>query len=727
MKDQLNSSQHKLVSLEEGYLDANDRKSNLKLCGKNGASKCTKRLVLLIPILVFLLGWYSYTAWQAYRTEQIERKKNEDRLPMSADVQKDQLLSYKIPETFNDEAVLIENIMMKYLLRNAEKRIVPKVIESSPDLSDNVEVVQREPVQIPALSPESSVIREETEKSISKVLEDTSTITASIVESDDTVEEQDEEPNSFASEETRDWADLAFFETSKISSTEMSSYIDDSEEYNSDWTSEKSNENPPIDNVHAEEAGESTTTKLPTKLESTNWSRENEENEGHLKDAKMIGELDSIIRKDEFLQPIMTNRYLCTVKPWALSYYVEYHVIIRMCEYQSSTSVNIETLKEGTKNDVRENDETQDHAWKDVIREKKIGLDDDRDSLKRDEFTQDSILDEVPSSDICDDEGDTREPEDLDSSMATAPVESGQKSEMLSVDRCPEKYVPEIISVEGVTEELPEADMADSIQVKRYLFQFIMPDLGTAELNVLIEEQNGAKSDQVELVDEDVRKESQNEDVDSVTTLKSSFDSDEGDKVDDDFEYHRYNKFMHSESFLMPKDDSSVENKDDETAILGLESEFDKESNDGEDMTVESSSIENEELRDMMYGDDYDDILTDLEDSVYDPEFTYENIRKRSIEQKPWNSGGQLNLVSTEIEPAQRLRDAVHLGKDLLVRKMMADDGQLIQRLNLKEFFNKMDILSAHIDRLHERYLRMNQLNDDYISKEFSMETVETS
>lgn len=39
--------------------------------------------------------------------------------------------------------------------------------------------------------------------------------------------------------------------------------------------------------------------------------------------------------------------------------------------------------------------------------------------------------------------------------------------------------------------------------------------------------------------------------------------------------------------------------------------------------------------------------------------------------------------------------------------------------------YQKMEILALCIDRLHERYLLHNKLDDDYASSEFPMETEE--
>jgi hypothetical protein len=44
---------------------------------------------------------------------------------------------------------------------------------------------------------------------------------------------------------------------------------------------------------------------------------------------------------------------------------------------------------------------------------------------------------------------------------------------------------------------------------------------------------------------------------------------------------------------------------------------------------------------------------------------------------------------------------------------------------NLEKVYQKMEVLAACIDKLHERYLLQDKLNDDYISNEFSWDIKE--
>ncbi|XP_011878765.1 PREDICTED: uncharacterized protein LOC105568024 [Vollenhovia emeryi] len=53
------------------------------------------------------------------------------------------------------------------------------------------------------------------------------------------------------------------------------------------------------------------------------------------------------------------------------------------------------------------------------------------------------------------------------------------------------------------------------------------------------------------------------------------------------------------------------------------------------------------------------------------------------------------------------------------------DDKDAVLSENLRKLFQKMEVLAFCIDRLHERYLLHNKLDDDYASSEFPMETEE--
>lgn len=58
------------------------------------------------------------------------------------------------------------------------------------------------------------------------------------------------------------------------------------------------------------------------------------------------------------------------------------------------------------------------------------------------------------------------------------------------------------------------------------------------------------------------------------------------------------------------------------------------------------------------------------------------------------------------------------------VLNTLEEDNKDVDALeNLKKTFQKMEILALCIDRLHERYLLHNKLDDDYASSEFPIET----
>ncbi|XP_011645635.1 uncharacterized protein LOC105432493 [Pogonomyrmex barbatus] len=59
------------------------------------------------------------------------------------------------------------------------------------------------------------------------------------------------------------------------------------------------------------------------------------------------------------------------------------------------------------------------------------------------------------------------------------------------------------------------------------------------------------------------------------------------------------------------------------------------------------------------------------------------------------------------------------------ISNTVEDDKNVDLLVNLKKIFQKMEILAVCIDRLHERYLLHNKLDDDYTSSEFPLEAEE--
>ncbi|XP_046749356.1 uncharacterized protein LOC124413068 [Diprion similis] len=48
-----------------------------------------------------------------------------------------------------------------------------------------------------------------------------------------------------------------------------------------------------------------------------------------------------------------------------------------------------------------------------------------------------------------------------------------------------------------------------------------------------------------------------------------------------------------------------------------------------------------------------------------------------------------------------------------------SEPAKQVLQAELHDFYKRMEAVTTHIDRLHERYLRLNELTDDYVSKEF--------
>ncbi|XP_015585309.1 uncharacterized protein LOC107263032 [Cephus cinctus] len=116
-------------------------------------------------------------------------------------------------------------------------------------------------------------------------------------------------------------------------------------------------------------------------------------------------------------------------------------------------------------------------------------------------------------------------------------------------------------------------------------------------------------------------------------------------------------------------------------------------------------------------------MITEISELHWDESEEESHKVKRSVASKiPDNLTNRLMI---EKKPAEILYNAIQTRKTMLLQKLAQIDDNYYQSLesNLEEFFNRMELLSQHIDRLHERYLKMNELSDDYISKEFPMET----
>ncbi|XP_047352349.1 uncharacterized protein LOC124950124 [Vespa velutina] len=77
------------------------------------------------------------------------------------------------------------------------------------------------------------------------------------------------------------------------------------------------------------------------------------------------------------------------------------------------------------------------------------------------------------------------------------------------------------------------------------------------------------------------------------------------------------------------------------------------------------------------------------------------------------------------INDETRLQDRILMHKTGIIKKMMREYSNEGLDENLARFYLKMEILSSHIDMLHELYLRRHNLEDDYISQEFLNDSYE--
>jgi hypothetical protein len=73
----------------------------------------------------------------------------------------------------------------------------------------------------------------------------------------------------------------------------------------------------------------------------------------------------------------------------------------------------------------------------------------------------------------------------------------------------------------------------------------------------------------------------------------------------------------------------------------------------------------------------------------------------------------------------KRMIDDLTWQQEHVSNTLEEDDKNADLSETLRKIFQKMEILAACIDRLHERYLLHNKLEDDYVSGEFPMETEE--
>lgn len=82
-------------------------------------------------------------------------------------------------------------------------------------------------------------------------------------------------------------------------------------------------------------------------------------------------------------------------------------------------------------------------------------------------------------------------------------------------------------------------------------------------------------------------------------------------------------------------------------------------------------------------------------------------------------------MKSLSPEEMSRKLDIIHQAVDdenhILQNELIVAPGPMknILRQKIDNFYRKMEAVSAHIDRLHQKYLKTNKLEDDYVSREF--------
>lgn len=71
------------------------------------------------------------------------------------------------------------------------------------------------------------------------------------------------------------------------------------------------------------------------------------------------------------------------------------------------------------------------------------------------------------------------------------------------------------------------------------------------------------------------------------------------------------------------------------------------------------------------------------------------------------------------------LQDWIRMHKTGIIKKIIRRYSNEGLDENLARVYSEMEILSTHIDMLHELYLRRRNLEDDYISQEFLNDSYE--
>lgn len=108
-------------------------------------------------------------------------------------------------------------------------------------------------------------------------------------------------------------------------------------------------------------------------------------------------------------------------------------------------------------------------------------------------------------------------------------------------------------------------------------------------------------------------------------------------------------------------------------------------------------------------------------DDPYEKYAQYINCMNRIMSKRETRSVGSQEENSNEGYGVQQ--ELLQLKQNLLNKNVYADPEAFKNKIN--RFVQKMESLSAHIDRLHTRYLLVNTLDDDYISREIPEEILD--
>ncbi|XP_035722595.1 uncharacterized protein PF11_0213-like isoform X2 [Vespa mandarinia] len=83
------------------------------------------------------------------------------------------------------------------------------------------------------------------------------------------------------------------------------------------------------------------------------------------------------------------------------------------------------------------------------------------------------------------------------------------------------------------------------------------------------------------------------------------------------------------------------------------------------------------------------------------------------------------DLYGKWINDKTRLQDWIWMHETEIIKNMIREYSNEELDENIAKLYSKMEILSSHIDMLHELYLRRHNLEDDYISQEFLNDSYE--